>query len=269
MASKMKLSVSNLAWPVSENDWCLSTLSNNGISGVEIAPLKVFNSWESITTNDISKSKEKFASYGLEVSSFQAITFGTEGLALLGATDAKKRFYKHLEKVAWLLAEFETKIAVFGSPALRKQSSFNSGELEEIFMSINEVFARQNVTLAWETVPSYYGCNVLNTLKTSNEFLSNPLLTNICRHFDTGCQYLSGDLNDNQFIKFLSKSKHLHVSEVDLADFSEPSKYNLEIADTVSQIYHGEWCVLEMGDKNFERSRFSSSIDNFARLFSI
>lgn len=265
----MKLSVSNLAWPISENDWCLSMLSNNGISGVEIAPLKVFNSWDSITANDVSKSKKRFTSYGLEVSSFQAITFGTEGLALLGAEDAKRRFYKHLEKVAWLLAEFETKIAVFGSPALRKQSSFNSGELEEVLMSINEVFARQNVTLAWETVPSYYGCNVLNTLKTSNEFLSSPLLTNICSHFDTGCQYLSGDLKDNQFIKFLSKSKHLHVSEVDLADFSEPSQYNLDIAKPIAQKYKGEWCVLEMGDKNFKRQHFIKSIDNFRELFGV
>lgn len=54
----MKLSVSNLAWPVSENNWCLATLSNMGIRGVEIAPLKVFESWESATSNEVSKAKK-------------------------------------------------------------------------------------------------------------------------------------------------------------------------------------------------------------------
>lgn len=264
----MKLSVSNLAWPLKETDWCLEQLVKHGIKGVELAPLKVFDSWESISTESVAKVCKKYSDLGLKISSFQAITFGASDLALLNDEAKVSNFLRHMEKVAWLLSELGGENAVFGSPGLRKGANYDESELINLFKAIDLIFAKYNVIFVWETVPNYYGCNLLNNIQDTDNFINHIELSHVGRHFDTGCQYLSGDLEDvNSCIDFISNSKHLHISEVDLNNFSNPTKYNKDIADVVKKYYQGKWCVLEMGDKAYSREHFISSIENFKCLF--
>ncbi|WP_339891970.1 TIM barrel protein [uncultured Alteromonas sp.] len=265
----MQLSVSNLGWPSQETEWCIEKLLQNGITGVEIAPLKVFNSWEEASSHDaINKVKTYFREHKLTVSSFQAITFGAHDLALLGNEKEKSNFLQHLEKVASLLSSLEGECAVFGSPGLRKDSNYNEKELAQVLTSIDSIFTKHKVYFALETVPSYYGCNLLNTLDQTETLLSKLQLTRVVRHFDTGCQFLAGDFEQKTLCdNFIGKSKHLHISEVDLNNFASPSSYNLRIASQIKEQYKGKWCVLEMSDKTFTRETFISSIENFVTLF--
>lgn len=265
----MKLSVSNLAWPLEETDWCLEQLVKQGIKGVELAPLKVFDSWESISTESVAKVCKKYSDLGLKISSFQAITFGASDLALLNDEAKVSNFLRHMEKVAWLLSELGGENAVFGSPGLRKDVNYDENELINLFKAIDLIFAKYKVNFVWESVPSYYGCNLLNNISDTDSLFNRIELSNVGRHFDTGCQHLSGDLEDvNGCIDFISKSKHLHISQVDLNNFSNPAKYNKDIAKAIKKHYHGEWCVLEMGDKHYSRDDFLNSVKNFSTLFS-
>ena len=265
----MQLSVSNLAWPVEETDWCLEQLAKYNIQGVELAPLKVFESWKAITDESIQLVKGKYSKLGLEISSFQAITFGAMNLALLGGDEKVDNFLLHIEKVANLLSKLNGDNAVFGSPGLRKNSEYEQKDLIFLFKRIDTIFAKYKTNFVLETVPQYYGCNLLNTIKKTDTFLNNMDLKNVSRHFDSGCQFLSGDLTEkSQYIDFLSKSKHVHISEVDLNTFDFPSTYNVEIASIVKEHYKGRWCVLEMSDKNYTRLSFLNSLCNFSNLFS-
>lgn len=265
----MQLSVSNLGWPAKENDWCLETLAKNGISGIEVAPLKVFDSWDQAgDINSVTKVKNYFESHGMKISSFQAITFGAHNLNLLGSEEGKKNLLVHLKKVATLLSLLDGEYAVFGSPGLRKDQDYSNIELTEVFTSINEIFSEHGVNFALETVPSYYGCAVLNKLEDTENFFSKLQFTHVVRHFDSGCQFLSGDLENKEFCeRFLSRAEHLHISEVDLNNFAYPSAHNIEVSEQVKSNYKGKWCVLEMGDKSFSRDAFTRSIKNFVALF--
>ena len=264
----MRLSVSNLAWPESETDWCLSQLQANGIEGVEVAPLKVFTSWEAITETAISDAKHRFDRYDLEVSSFQAITYGVQDITLLGNAEKQQNLLNHLTRVAELLKKLGGKVAVFGSPGLRQDEGFDPTLLAQLLYKTNDIFKDKGVKFALETVPGYYGCQILNTLSATDAFLDSHKMSYVVRHFDTGCQSLSGDLeNTAQCKAFLAKSAHLHISEKDLKDFSNPSSYNISAALLIKDHYKGGWCVLEMGDKQFSRKTFLSSIKNFASLF--
>lgn len=265
----MKLSVSNLAWPIDETDWCLEQLVNHGIKGVEIAPLKVFDSWESISVEGIAKVRKKYNDLSLEISSFQAITFGASDLALLNDKAKVDNFLRHMEKVAWLLSELGGENAVFGSPGLRKDVNYGENELINLFKAIDLIFAKYKVNFVWETVPSYYGCNLLNTLEKTSTFFNKVHLNNISCHFDSACQYLSGDLEDrDKYSDFIANAKHLHICEVDLSPFNKPSSFNIDLAPVIKKYYQGSWCVLEMGSKDYNRDDFLKSIKNFSKLFS-
>ncbi len=265
----MKLSVSNLAWPSDEANWCLEQLVKKGIYAVELAPLKVFSSWDSITDRKIAKLNEKYEQFGVSVSSFQAITFGTDELALLGDEVKVNNFLRHMEKVAYLLFKLGGENAVFGSPSLRKIPNFDENELKRLFVKIDKIFSKYNVNFVWETVPHYYGCELLNNIQDTDSFFSRLDLKSVWRHFDTGCQYLSSDLYaPDKCAEFIANSKHLHISEVNLDNFSNPAKYNIEFAEKIRRYYRGSWCVLEMGEKGFSRDSFIRSLENFKILFS-
>ena len=264
----MKLSVSNLAWPVEDTDWCLEQLVNHNIQGVELAPLKVFSSWDLTSDDIITSVKEKYNGLGLQISSFQAITFGANDLALLDDKTKVNNFLLHMDKVAWLLSELSGENAVFGSPSLRKMTKYDENELIHLFKEINAIFAKFKVNFVWETVPSYYGCNLLNNIKSTDKIFNNMELSNVYHHFDTACQHLSGDLKDiNSCINFIANSKHLHISEVGLNNFVNPAKYNTDIVEVLKKYYRGSWCVLEMGEEKYSRENFVKSLENFNRLY--
>lgn len=262
----MKLSVSNLAWPSEENEWCLTQLAKFGIKGVELAPTKVFGSWEAISNNSVDKVKGEYQSRGLSISSFQAITYGLNDIALCGEKFKTDRFIEHMGRVAALLYDLGGQFAVFGSPSLRNASDANQQDLINVFTKVEQAFSRQDVHFALETVPTYYGCQLFNTLEKTDEFLNNAGFLNITRHFDSACQFLTGDLEAGKYHSFLERSKHLHISEVDLKEFSNPSQFNLDFIPFINKHYQGDWCVLEMGDKNYNRESFLASIKHFTRL---
>ncbi|WP_160063884.1 sugar phosphate isomerase/epimerase family protein [Psychromonas sp. L1A2] len=265
----MKLSISNLAWPVEETDWCLDQLVKHNIKGVELAPLKVFDSWDSVNEESIKAVRNKYERVGLKISSFQAITYAVNDLALLGDRVKVDNFLQHMDKVAFLLSELGGENAVFGSPGLRVNNEYNTQELSELFIRIDRVFSKYKVNFVLETVPNYYGCKLLNRIEQTEAFLSSLKLSNVSRHFDSGCQYLSNDLEDIiRCNDFISKSKHLHISEVDLNNFVNPSQYNSNITAQVKEYYEGNWCVLEINDKNYSRECFLQSMSNFIKLFS-
>lgn len=266
----MQLSVSNLGWPLAQTEWCIETLLKNGIKGIELAPLKVFDSWEEACNIDsVNKVNEYFQAQGVTISSFQAITFGAYDLALLGNEREKENLLLHLKKVARLLSQLGGEYAVFGSPSLRKDKNYSDSELTEVLTSINNVFSEHQVSFAFETVPNYYGCSVLNNLEQTENLLSKLGLSHVVRHFDTGCQYLSGDIvNEKLCDTFINKSSHIHISEVDLNNFSTPSSFNVSLAKRIKELYRGNWCVLEMGDRSFSKENFIRSVENFVSLFS-
>lgn len=266
----MKLSVSNLAWPIEESDWCLEQLVKHNIDGIELAPLKVFESWNSINQEQIQEVKNRYESVGLKISSLQAITYGAENIALYGEDRLQiDNFLRHIDNVAFLLNQLGGDSAVFGSPGLRDKLGYDVQELVDVFFEINGIFSKYGVNFALETVPAYYGCHLFNNLKDTSEFLNELKLSNVSFHFDSGCQYLSKDFeNEQRCIDFISNSKHLHISEVDLKDFSCPSKFNLNVSEIVNKYYNGKWCVLEMSDKSFTHQGFLHSIANFSQHFS-
>lgn len=266
----MKLSVSNLAWPAEESSWCLEQLVNHNIDGVELAPLKVFKAWDDITREQIEVVRDRYESRGLKVSSLQAITYGAKDVALYGEDRLQiNNFLRHMDCVASLLNKLGGDNAVFGSPGLRCKLDYDIQGLIDVFLEINDIFSRYDVNLALETVPAYYGCNLFNNLTDTSDFLNELNLSHVTFHFDSGCQYLSKDFdNERRCIDFISNSKHLHISEVDLKDFALPSEFNLRASEIANEYYNGKWCVLEMSEKYFTRQSFLDSLVNFKEYFS-
>lgn len=264
----MLLSVSNLAWPTDEKTEVYNILKANGIEGVELAPYKYFNSWGEDAMRNAIDTVCELDKFGLRVSSFQAITYKARDINFMNSEKEASNFLEHIGKVAKMLSIVHGDFAIFGSPSLRENSIDDDSILVKLFREIGNVFSGYNLKFAIETVPAYYGAEWLNSIDTTDEFIKKVNHPSIVRHYDTGCQYLSGDFNSINRNAFIEQCEHLHISEVDLASFSIPSNFNTEISHDLARYYSGKWCVLEMLDKNFDINLFRKSIENFRELYS-
>lgn len=263
----MKLSVSNLAWPVEEENWCIDVLLSNGINAIELAPYKSFAGWHGDLNEKSVRIKEALKKKGMVVSSYQAVCFNTPNCKIFGTDLERKNLVNHMTKIAHSLKNIGGDFAVFGSPGLRAGKQ-DTTFVNKVFKEIGDKFSNLNIALALETVPKYYGCDFLNNLAATEKWFIEVDLDGIVRHYDTGCQFLSKDfIGEPASVAFLKKSKHLHVSQVDLLDFTKPSDFNYESAVAIQKHYRGKWCVLEMSGNNFTKKSFKVSVENFANLF--
>lgn len=264
----MKLSVGNLSWPDAEEDWCLKQLRSFEIQAVELAPFKSFGSW-GVSKQEVGGYLEKLSGYNLEVSSFQALTYGTHNISLINSPEEVQNLKNHMRQVASILSWANSSYAVFGSPKMRGFTGYNRAGIIKTFNEMGDIFLEKGAYLALETVPEYYGCHFLNKIKDTDCFIDSLNTQGVVRHFDSGCQHLSGDLglDNDSFINFIQKSKHCHVSEKDLMSFSEPSSYNVTLSHDILRYYQGEWITLEMSMKYFTKEGFIGSLEKFVQLF--
>ncbi|WP_460802906.1 sugar phosphate isomerase/epimerase family protein [Microbulbifer agarilyticus] len=258
--------MSNLAWPSKDREWACGALKELGIEGVEVAPLKDFDSWEAISKCAIDELRSFYDKFDLKISSLQAITYGKQ-LRPLDDLDGHVSFLSHMEVVASVLANLGGDVAVFGSPGLRNFVTDEIAPYLTLFDAISKKFEVENVVLGLEAVPEYYGSLWNNNYRSMSDFVDMIDGKGVVPHFDSGCHYLSGIQSDKNVLKqFLQNSRHLHISEVDLKMFDKPSTYNLEVSELVSD-YQGRWVVLEMSENSFDKNVFVRSVENFIKLF--
>lgn len=263
-----KLSVSNLAWPADDEAWCLSVLRDNQIHGIEIAPYKTFGSWGNIDNGSCTNLRDYYRENGLVISSFQAITYGLNGLSIIGAKNEVKAFESHMCNISNNLSMLGAEVAVLGSPGLRSFTDYNNEKLTDLFQTIARCYEKNGVTLVIEAVPEYYGCGWLNKIQDSIEFVLKVNSSSFQVHLDTACQYLSGETDYIlKHPEIVSKAAHAHISNVDLTFLTSITDYNKELSGIIKAYYNGHWVVLEMNAKNYTRPDFSDSIKNFADLF--
>ena len=96
--SKMKLSISNIAWDASFEKQVIALLLVNNIVHLDFAPGKFFSDIENVTDEEILKVKNEWNHKGFSLVGMQSLLFGTSGLNLFDVS-TQTRMLEHLKKV--------------------------------------------------------------------------------------------------------------------------------------------------------------------------
>ena len=80
----MKISISNLAWDVSEDKQVLSLLKEFKVDSIDIAPGKYFPTPSKAKTTDILAVRQWWNDKGIDILGMQSLLFGTQGLNVFG-----------------------------------------------------------------------------------------------------------------------------------------------------------------------------------------
>ncbi len=246
----MKLSVSNIAWDTEEEQEIFELLQANGVSGVEMAPTKIWPAWEGASPNEASRIRLDYKSKGFEIPALQAILFNKPELQVFGNTEIQSELISHIDNVASLAKGFGAKALVFGSPRNRDigdlsvEQAFSQGV--DFFQRAGEVCEKQGVKLCLEPNPSVYNCNFMTHWREVVKVVENVSHPGIGIHLDTACISLEGDDVVTAINECAGQIAHFHVSEPNLSDFSKPELDHATIGKALRGTGYEGWVSIEM-----------------------
>ena len=248
--STMKVSVSNIAWDHHETDEVLDLVRDLGVSGIEIAPSKIWPGWEGASVQQARSFANRLEDYGLSVPALQAILFGKPDLQVFGDADQQARLLDHIEFVAALAAGFGASVLVFGSPNNRDPGPLSPAEAVEhgatFFKKAGDRCKAHNVVLGLEPNPRRYHCRFLTSWRDVIGMTEKVAHECVQIHLDTACIEIEGDRTVDAISLCAGRIAHFHVTEPELGDFSDPTIAHDDIANSLKSSGYARWTSIEM-----------------------
>jgi len=268
----MKLSVSNIAWDTEEENEVFELLQANGVSGIEMAPTKIWPAWQGAIPDKAKNIQQEYDDIGFKVPALQAILFDKPNLQVFGNTDSQNEMLTHLDKVASLAKGFGAEVLVFGSPKNRDIGSLSTKQafLEgvDFFRRAGEVCKKWEVKLCLEPNPSIYNCNFMTHWYEVLEMVNAVSHPAVCVHLDTACISLEGDDVVEAIHKCADKITHFHVTEPNLGDFSAPTIDHSAIGQALKDVSYDGWLSIEMRRSDDPKKSVKDAVQQVFKWYS-
>ena len=246
----MRLAVSNLAWPRTEDPAVRDRLMAMRVQGLEVAPTVVWPDPRSATRGEVKAYRLFWESAGLPIVALQAILFGRSDLVLFRDEETRGVLRDHLVGMMRLGSELGAGVLVFGAPKNRLVGGLGREEAEVIalpfFRSLGDEALRYGVTIGLEPNPVAYGCDFLTTAQEGLAFVQKVDHPGIRLHLDSGAMHLAGDEPGAAVSRALPWLCHVHLSEPDLVPIGTGGVDQQAMADALRQAGYERWVSLEM-----------------------
>ena len=245
----MKFSISNIGWVNESNQKVYELMKNNGFSGLEIAPTRIFpeNPYQNLNVAkewSISIKNE----YGFIISSMQSIWYGRSE-KVFGTKEERSTLLEYTKKAIDFAEVIGCSNLVFGSPKNRSiPDGLTAEESIPFFRQIGDYAFAHNCVIAMEANPPIYNTNFLNTTKQALEFIKMVNSDGFLLNLDVGTMIENGEkvsvLDGNeQYIH------HVHISEPRLKPI-EKRKLHTQLAALLKEIGYDRYISIEVGKQD-------------------
>jgi len=246
----MRLSISNIAWDVEEDEAVSALLKRLGLNAVDVAPGKYFPKPEAATEEEILRVRRGWSDRGVEVVGMQALLFGTVGLNLFGSDGSRQAMLAHLEAVCRIGGGLGARWLVFGSPKNRDRSGLRDEQVEAValpfFRKLGDVAVAHGVTICLEPNPSRYGANYMVSSDETAQVVRQVDHPGIQMQLDTGALALNGEDPDGVIERFSGLVGHVHASEPDLVPLGDGSSAHGRVAELLRRHLPEKLVTVEM-----------------------
>ena len=238
MESKMRLSISNIAWDLADDEKVYEMMKTFGYSGLEIAPTRIFpeDPYEHIDEarrwrNDL------YDRYGFTISSMQSIWYGRQE-KLFGNEGEREALLEYTKKAIDFAEAVECGNLVFGCPKNRvipdgqenrtkgpmvrdgmenirenKSAEAYMGIATEFFSELGNYAHQHGTVLAMEANPAIYNTNFINTTAEAVDLVERVDSEGFRLNLDSGTMVENDEPAD-----ILTGKEHL----INHVHFSEP-----------------------------------------------
>lgn len=245
----MKLSISNIAWGAEDDLEVYSYLKNNGYSGLEIAPTRIFP----VAPYDKLHEAEEWAlnlkgEYNLEISSMQSIWYGRSE-EIVKDNDQRKSLLDYTKKAILFAEKIKCRNLVFGNPRNRvvNNLSVDLPILVNFFKEIGEFALEHNTVIALEPNPVIYNTNFMNDTQETISVIDRVGLESIMLNFDLGACIYNNEDCVNDFASYSRYINHIHISEPYLKKIEKRSDLHQQLIQSVKSYCPDKFLSIEMG----------------------
>jgi D-psicose/D-tagatose/L-ribulose 3-epimerase len=245
----MKLAFSNIAWTPHDDPEALSLLRKHGISGIEVAPTKIWPNWEGATPAAAKSYGNRLRSLGFEVPALQAVLFDRSGARLFDR-DGQIALVSHLTLVAELAGALGAPVVILGAPRQRDRGSLTMAEAfcraARVLRGLAQTFAATGTCLCIEPNPRQYACNFFINAGEGAELVRLVNHPGFGLHLDAAAMFLEGDYLAKVWPEVGGLVRHFHISEANLGNFCSPQVPHRANLDFLNSRNYAGWCSVEM-----------------------
>lgn len=243
----MKLSISNIGWADAEDGVVYKQLGGLGVSGIEIAPTRIFpdNPYNRLKEAEQFKNKLK-SQYGLLISSMQSIWYGKTEKIFQSETE-REVLLEYTKLAIDFASILNCRNLVFGCPqnrVVRDEMDYNLAV--KFFFDLGEYAYRKNTVIALEPNPVIYNTNFINTTEEAISMVKRVNSKGFKVNLDMGTVIYNEEsleeINNN-----IDLVHHIHISEPYLALIQKRKLHN-QLAEVLSGRYHN-YISIEMGKR--------------------
>ena len=245
----MRLAVSNIAWDAADEAAVLPVLRRSGVTGLEVAPRKLFDDPAAATAAERATVRSRYESAGLPIVAMQALLFGRPELDVLADRPVRSRTLDYLRDVVALAGDLGAGALVFGSPRNRRRGALTAAEAWEravdVFGRLGEHASRHGTVFCVEANPADYGCDFLTTPAEAADLVAAVGAEGFRLHLDAGGVRLSEADPVAAVAAHAAAAQHFHASDPHLAPVLSADPHRAFAAALREAGYAG-WVSLEM-----------------------
>ena len=244
----MDLAISNIAWEQHDDPGILKILKKHGVTGIEVAPTKVWQDWEGASYKSAREYKEIMQDQGFKLPAMQAILFGQPMLQVFD-TSSHDDFFEHIKLVADLANGFGSNVLVFGAPKNRKRGQMPYSEAldvaTEFFYKVGQICIGHECCIGLEHNPVEYGCDFVTNVLDAKKLVQAVNNDGFKLHVDSaGLHMCGGDIAD--MINRAHDFVHYHISEPMLEPIFGGEVEHAEGIAALKSIEYKNWVSIEM-----------------------
>lgn len=249
MSTALRFACSNIAWFEGQDQEALTCLQRHGVSGIEVAPTRLWPGWQGASPGEARRKAAEFAAQGFTVSSMQALLFDRPEAQLFGS-DGGLAFEQHLSFVAELGNALGAHVAVLGAPRNRQRGSIGAARAEDMALPIlrrlARVYSDQGLVLALEPARPEYGGDFATTTLEALALIEAVDHEGLGLHLDAAALHASGERIDAVWAASSRVPVHYQLSEPELSGFQAPKVPQLHNLRFLRQQSWQGWCAIEM-----------------------
>lgn len=221
----MRLSISNIAWDVDEDEAVAALLKRYGVDAIDLAPGKYFPDPAAATDSDIAHVKAWWEKNGIELVGMQSLLFGTTGLNLFGETASQEAMLAHLSAVCRIGAGLGAGRLVFGSPKNRDRRNVPDDKVLNIavpfFQRLGDIAGERGVLICLEPNPTRYDANFMTGSAETLAIVNEVAHPSVRMQLDIGALTINGEDIVETVDACASAIGHVHASEPDLVPLGD------------------------------------------------
>lgn len=249
-AQKPRLAISNLAWDLKDDKKISSLLKKYNVSGIEVAPTKIWPNPTETTKEQALKYKDFWQELGFEIIATTSLLFGHPELTIFNSKIARQKTLAYLTKMMKLTSWLGAKAMVFGSPKNRVVGDLPKSEADKIafdfFIQVGDRAKKYDVFFGIEPNPTIYNTDFMNTTAQTVSFVKKLNHSHIKINIDTST-IAANKTNYGETLKDgLAYASHFHISEPFLKPIPAGKTNHKKVADVIKKLNYNGWLSVEM-----------------------